>query len=112
MRLVAEFLDEPAHVGHGHAESGAGLRHDVLFNHDAAEIVRAEFQRDLPDLQTLRDPRALDVFKIVEVDAAQRLCAQILVGADRRRFQLGVLGLKRPADEGGEVGGGRLLVAG
>ena len=105
MRLVTEFLDEPVHVGHGHAERGAGLRNDIFLNHDAAQIVRAKFQRDLTDFQTLRDPRTLDVFKVIQINAAQGLRAQIFVRADGRRFQLGVLGLKRPTDERGEMGG-------
>ena len=104
MRFVAEVADEPLHVGDGHAEGGAGLRNHVFLDHDAAEIVRAEFQRDLPDLQTLRDPGTLDVLKIIQVNAAQRLRAQVFMRADGGRFQLGMLGLKRPADEGGEVG--------
>ena len=105
MRLVTEFLDEPVHVGDGHAERDAGLRNDILLDHDAAEIVRAEFQRDLADFQSLRDPRALDVFKIIQINAAQCLRAQIFVRADGWRFQFRVLGLKRPADERGEMGG-------
>ena len=105
MRFVAEFLDEPVHIGDRHAEGGAGVRNDIFLNHDAAQIVRAKFQRDLPDFQALRDPRALDIFKIIEIDTAQRLRAQIFVRADGRRFQFGVLGLKRPADKRGEMGG-------
>src|ERR1035437_3333778 len=105
--LVTKFLDEPVPVAPGHAEGGAGLRHDIFLNHDAAQIVRAKFQRDLPNLQALRDPRALDVFKIIEIDPAQCLGAQILMRANGGGFQLGVFGLKRPADERGEVGGER-----
>ena len=103
MRLVAEVVDEPVHVRHGHAKGRAGLRHDIFLDHDAAEIVRAIFQRDLPDLQTLRDPRALDVRKIIEINPRERLRPQILVRADGWRFQFSVLGLKRPRDERGEV---------
>ena len=73
MRLVAEVFDEPLHVRHGHAEGRARLGDDIFLDHDAAEIVRAVFQRDLPDLQTLRDPRTLDVRKIIEVDPRERL---------------------------------------
>ena len=112
MRFVTEFADQPAHVRHGHAKGGAGLRHDIFLNHDAAEIVRAKFQRDLANFQTLRDPRALDVLEIIEVNARQRLRAQIFVRADHRRFQFRVLGLKRPADERSKMGGQRLKVEG
>ena len=65
MRFVAEVFDEPLHVGHGHAKGRARLRDDVLLDHDAAEIVRAELERDLPDLQSLRHPGALDVLEVV-----------------------------------------------
>ena len=65
MRLVAELFDEPVHVRHGHAEGRARLRHDIFLDHDAAQIVRAIFQRDLPDFQTLRDPRTLNIREIV-----------------------------------------------
>ncbi len=91
VRLVAEVRDEPAHVGHGHAEGRAGLRDHVLLDHDAAQVVRAELQGDLADLLALRHPRALDAREVVQVDARQRLRAQILVRPDRRRAQLRVL---------------------
>src|SRR6266498_3395872 len=54
--LVAQVADEPLHVGHAHAESGARLADDVFFDHDAAEIIRAKFQRDLADLLPLGHP--------------------------------------------------------
>ena len=103
MRLVAEVADEPLHVADGHAEGRAGLRDDVFLNHDAAQIIRAVFQRHLADLQALRDPRALEVLKIIEVNPRERLHPQILVRADGRGAELRVLGLKRPRDERGEV---------
>ncbi len=81
MRLVAEVANEPLHVGDGHAEGRAGLADDVFLNHDAAEVVRAEFQRDLADFLALRHPRALDVGEIIEVNPAQRLRPQIFVRA-------------------------------
>ena len=105
MRLVADVLDEPLHVGNSHAEGRARLRHDIFLNHDAPEIVRAVFQSDLADFQSLRHPRALDVGEIIQIDSAERLRSQILVRADGGRFQFRVLGLKRPADERGEMTG-------
>jgi len=48
MWLVAELLDQPVHVRHGHAEGRAGLRDDVFLDHDAAEIVRAVFNATWP----------------------------------------------------------------
>lgn len=103
MRFVAEVFDEALHVGDGHPESGAGLGDDVFLNHDAAEVVGAELQRDLANLQALRDPGALDVVEVVEVDAAEGLGAEIFVRADGRGAELGVFGLKGPTDEGGEA---------
>ena len=111
MRFVAEFADEALHVGDAHAEGCAGLTDDVFLDHDAAEIVRAEAQRDLPDLESLRDPRALDVRHVVEVDAAEGLRAQILVRADGGGFEARVLGLERPRDERGEAAARVLLRA-
>ena len=96
MRFVAEFADEAVHVGDAHAEGGAGLRDDIFLDHDAAEIIGAVFQRDLADLRSLGDPGALDVGKVIEINAAERLRAQIFVRADGRGFQLGVLGLEGP----------------
>lgn len=103
VRFVAELPDEPLHVGHRHAEGCARLADNVFLDHDAAEVVRAELERDLADFLSLGDPRTLDVGEIVEVDAPQRLRAQIFVRADRRCLELRVLGLERPADECGEA---------
>src|SRR6266566_2737475 len=103
-RLVAEVLDEPLHVRHAHAESRAGLRDNVLLNHNAAQIIRAELKRDLADVQALGDPRALNIRNVLQVNPAERLHPQILVCADRRRFESGVLRLKGPGDERGEAG--------
>jgi len=102
MRFVAEVFDEPLHVADGHAKRRAGLGHDIFLDHDAAEIVRAVFQRHLPDLQALRDPRALDVLEIIQINPRERLHPQILVRANRRRFQFRVFGLKCPRDERGK----------
>ena len=79
MRFVAEFANQPLHVGDAHPKGRAGLRNDILLDHDAAQIVRAIFQRDLADFLSLRHPGALDVGKIIEINPAQRLRAQIFV---------------------------------
>jgi len=101
-RFIAQVADQPLHVRHAHPKCRACLRHDILLYHDAAEIVRAELQRDLPDLLALRNPRTLDIREIIEINPGKRLRAQIFVSADSRRAQFRVLGLKRPADECGE----------
>ena len=49
---------------------GAGGRDDVLLDHQAAHVVGAVQQRQLADLQTLRDPARLDVGKVVEIQPA------------------------------------------
>lgn len=51
---VAGVADEAVHVGDGHAEGGAGLRDDVIPGRDAAEVVGAVFESDLPDLRARR----------------------------------------------------------
>src|ERR1051325_2974475 len=102
-RLVAQVADEPLHVGRTHTERGAGLADHVLFDHDAAEIVRAILQRDLSNLRPLGDPGALDVGNVIEVNARQRLGPEVFVGADGGGPEFGVLGLKRPGDERGET---------
>ena len=102
MRFVANVFDEPFHIVNVHAKTRAGPADDVLLNHDAAEIVRAKLERNLADFLSLRHPRTLDARKIIEINPAQCLCPQIFMRANRRRLQLRVLGLKRPADECGE----------
>ena len=106
VRLVAEIGDQSLHVGHGHAESRACLRNDVLFDHDAPEIIGAALERHLADLLALCHPGTLDVSDIVEVNARQRLRAQIFVRPYGRGAQFRVLRLKGPADERREARGG------
>src|SRR5204862_5209370 len=105
VRLVAQVRDQPLHVRHAHAEGRARLRDHVLLNHDAAQIIGAVLQRDLANVRTLRHPGTLDVRDVVQVNPAQRLGPQIFMRADRRRFQLRVLGLKRPGNGRGEATG-------
>ena len=91
------------HVLNGHAKSGARLRNDILLDHNAAEVVRAEFERDLANVLALGDPRTLNVREIIKIDAAERLGAKVFMSADSGGAKLGVLGLEGPADEGGEA---------
>src|SRR5436309_14729148 len=56
MRLVAQLPNESLHRRFVDVEGRAGRRHDIFLHHHAAEIIRAELQRHLPDLRALRDP--------------------------------------------------------
>ena len=88
-----------------HAVACPGGAHDVLFDHHAAHIVGAVRKAQLPDLPALRDPRRLQVVKIVEDDSRNRERAQVV---DARRLparQLGMVGLIAPRDKGGESTG-------
>lgn len=111
MGFVAGFTDEPFDVPGVEAEGGAGAGDDVFFHHDAAEIIGAELEGDLADFRTLGDPRALDVFEVVEKDPGDRLHAEVFGCGDGFRTKLGILGLERPADEGGEAAGFILEIA-
>ena len=50
-------------------------------------------------LRALGHPGTLDAGDVVQVDAAQRLCLEILMRTDGRRLQHGILRLEGPADE-------------
>ena len=77
-RPLARRADEAAEVVDRGAVRRAGGRDDVLLDHDRAQVVGAEVQRDLADLQALRDPRRLDVVDVVEVDPRDRLRQQVV----------------------------------
>lgn len=72
-RFVPKVGDESAHIIDAHAVCGSGLRNDIFLDHDTAEVVCAELQCDLPYFGTLGNPRTLDVFEVVKIDAAERL---------------------------------------
>lgn len=108
--FVTEVANQSVHVGDAHSVFGAGFGDDVFFYHDAAEVVCAEFQCDLPDLGPLRDPRALNILEIVEVNPAERLSAEVFVRTGRRQLQARVCGLESPANESCEPSGPVLLL--
>src|SRR5689334_5962419 len=56
-------------------ERRPSTRYDVLLEHHAAEIVRAEAERDLTDRRALRDPRSAHVIDVVEHEPRDRLRA-------------------------------------
>src|SRR6516162_3115672 len=98
-RFVTEFGDEAAHIVHGHAEGRACLGDDVFLDHDAAEVIGAEFEGYLADFLPLSHPRALYAGNVVEVNAREGLGSQVFMGAHSGCAELGVLGLEGPTDE-------------
>src|SRR4029078_2635964 len=75
-------------------------------------IVCAVSKSDLADALTLRDPRALDVFNVIQENPCERLHSQILGNASRLfNFQHRVLRLKGPANERSEPTAAILLIA-
>ena len=80
--------------------------HHVLLDHQAAHVVGAVEQRELADLAALRHPTRLNVDEVVEVEPGDRLRLQVFERAGGRDVvHRGVVGLKRPADKGGEAAG-------
>src|ERR1039458_4329149 len=104
-RREARVLDELEHRRLTHLVVRARGSHDVLLDHDRAEVVGAERRRDAADLRALREPRALHVRHVVEVEACDRERAQVVVAARRldRAVHRRVLLLEGPGDESGEA---------
>ena len=96
-------MNQAHHLLNRHLVARASRLDDVFFEHDAAEVVRTEAQRQLPDALALRDPRALDVRDVVEVEARQSQRRQVVPRACLLAAKLRVAGLKRPCDEGAEA---------
>ena len=88
-------------------------RDDVLLDHERTEIVAAEAQRGLADLEAHRHPARLEIRDVVEDDARDGDGAQIVdgVGLLHVRHRRRVLRLQRPADERREAVRPRLHVA-
>ena len=63
--------DEHNHLLFIHAITRTRCGYDVFFHHRAPQIIRAKEQRHLPDVASLRDPRALYVFEIIQIEAAR-----------------------------------------
>ena len=66
-----------------HAVARAGGAHDVLLDHDAAHVVGAVGEAQLPDLAALRHPRRLQVVEVVEHEPRDRERPQVV---DAGRF--------------------------
>ena len=99
MRFVTKLFDEALHISNGHAEGRAGLRHHILFDHDASKVVGAVLEGDLADFLALGDPRTLDIGEIVQVDSREGLGAQVFVGANCGSAEFRMLGLEGPTNE-------------
>src|SRR5262249_16870182 len=81
---------------------------------DAADVVAAKAQAELAGLQALRDPGALHVLDVVEVDAGDRQSLQVLHGGGLffdEAAEGSVLALEGPGDESGEAAGLLLQIA-
>ena len=99
-RNVAQFANGVADLRKRQEVNRAGFGDDVFLDHQAAHVVGAVEQRKLADLEALRDPARLDVGNVVEIEPRYRLRLQILERTRRRDVgHVGVVGLKRPADE-------------
>ena len=84
----------------------SGFCNNVFFEHQRPHVICAEEQCKLADLQTLRDPTALDVGNVVEKQSCDSLCFEILERTSWRNVtHLRVIRLERPANESGEAMG-------
>ena len=104
----AGVADDAAKFFLGGAVLGAGGADDVFFEHDAADVVAAEAEAHLQDLQALRDPAGLHVFDVVEHHAGDGEGLEVLDGGGlfpAAAAESGVAGLEAPGDEGGEAAG-------
>src|SRR5882757_7576539 len=62
----ASVADQPFHLLRRSTMGRVGRRHYVFLDHERAEIVAAEPQRDLPDFHAHRYPARLEVRNVVE----------------------------------------------
>ena len=76
----ARVLDVAGDLGFRETEVGTGGGDHVLLDHQAAEVVGAEAQRDLADLAALGDPGGLHVGEVAEEDARNGQRLQIFDG--------------------------------
>ena len=82
-----------------------GRADNILFDHDAAQIVGAEVEALPTHIDALGQPGHLNVWNIVEIQARHAQPAQILLSRTavwNFPAYLGVVWLQRPGDEGNE----------
>ena len=92
-------FDVPDDLDLVHAVARAGGADDVLFDHHAAHVVRAEREAELPHFPALRDPRRLQVVEVVEHNPRRRQRAQVVDAGRLGAPELRVRGLIAPGNE-------------
>src|SRR5215813_14258602 len=112
-RLAAGLADDPLEVGPRHPRGGrrsGGVR-DRLVHDGSDEVVGAEEERDLGELDADLDPVRLDVRDVVEKEARDRDDPQVgLAGGRRQIGERGVLRVEGEGDDAGETS--RLVLQG
>src|SRR6185369_17736058 len=81
---------------------GSRRRDDILFNHRAAQIVRAVVQALPADIKTLSQPRRLNVRNTVEIQAADGKPSKIFIAGNpigKALADRGVVRLQRPRNK-------------
>ena len=74
----AGVRDDAAKLGFVGAVADAGGINYVFFDQDAADIIRAELQTHLANLDSRREPARLDVVDVVEIEPTDGKCFQII----------------------------------
>src|ERR1035437_5891088 len=107
------LANQPFHLGDRRVIGRVRGRHHVFLEHERAEVVAAEMERGLSDLQPHRHPARLQVRDVVEHHPGEGGRAQVVhrVRLRLRAHGRGVLRLQRPADERRESSGAALEVA-
>src|SRR5580698_3511954 len=107
-RLESRIANDAAQLFFRSAIRGSCCLYDIFFEHDGADIVAAEAQAQLQNLQSLRDPARLHILDIGKIEARDGqdfqifdCCSLIPSAAAERR----IVRLKAPGDECGEAAG-------
>src|SRR5689334_12994141 len=78
--------DDAAEFGFVGAVADAGGVHHVFFDEDAANVVGAELQANLADLDAGSEPAGLNVVNVVEIEAADGQRFQVIHGGGFLNF--------------------------
>jgi len=104
----AGVTDDVAEIFFRGGESGARLRHHILLDHDTADIVAAEAEAGLTNLQTLGHPGGLHVYYVIQIKAGDGECLKKLHASSflfDEAAERSVIALKTPRYERGESAG-------